>query len=269
MGCSVLMVGCGNMGFAMLKTWAEQAQTGFEFSVLELNEAQHGPIRALGAKVSTDAADFKTTSPFDLVFLAVKPQFMASALEGLNGIVEGKTYISVAAGLPIAFFEAQLGADASIIRTMPNTPAAVGAGAIAMIGNKNVPATALENTETLLNLNGLICHLAHEDQMDAITALSGSGPAYIFHMAECLEQAGIEMGLQEDIARQFARQTVFGAGQLLHQSDQSAADLRISVTSPNGTTQAGLEVLMYESALQKLMIATTKAAENRSKELAQ
>lgn len=268
MRCSVLMVGCGNMGFAMLKTWTEQKSSHYDFTVIEPNLAQHAAISSLGVTVVAAAEALKNSNPFDLVFLAVKPQIMARALDGMKGNAKGKTYISVAAGLPIAFFETYLGTESAIIRTMPNTPAAVGAGAIAMIGNSNVPALALEQTEYLLALNGLVRHVENEDQLDAITALSGSGPAYIFHMAECLEQAGIEMGLSEAIARDFARQTIFGAGKLLHESTEDAADLRKSVTSPNGTTQAGLERLMQDGALEKLILSTTKAAENRSKELA-
>ena len=126
----------------------------------------------------------------------------------------------------------------------------------------------LMEAQALLKLNGLICTVDNEDQLDAITALSGSGPAYIFHMAECLEKAGIEMGLPTEIARDFAQQTILGAGKLMHESDQSFSMLRQSVTSPNGTTQAALEVLMRDDALEKLMIATTKAAQTRSIELA-
>ena len=268
MSCSVLMVGCGNMGFAMLKTWMQQDQLDYDFTVLEPNTERHSEISSLGAQVTENADNLSAIGTFDLVFLAVKPQIMATALEGVKGKIEGKTYVSVAAGLPIQFFEKHLGLETSIIRTMPNTPAAVGAGAIAMIGNKNVSASAIQQAEALLKLNGIVCHVDHEEQIDAITALSGSGPAYIFHMAECLEKAGIDMGLPPEIARDFARQTIFGAGKLMHESNETAATLRQSVTSPNGTTQAALEVLMHQDALQKLISGTTKAAKDRSIELA-
>jgi len=261
------MVGCGNMGFAMLKTWMQQDQLGYDFTVLEPNTERHSEIKALGAKIAKNADNLNEASSFDLVFLAVKPHIMAAALEGVKGKINGKTYVSVAAGLPIQFFEKYLDSTASIIRTMPNTPAAVGAGAIAMMGNENVTPLAIKQAETLLQLNGIVCHVDDEEQIDAITALSGSGPAYIFHMAECLEKAGVDMGLPPQIARDFARQTIFGAGKLMHQSDETAATLRQSVTSPNGTTQAALEVLMHDSALQKLISGTTKAAKDRSIEL--
>lgn len=268
MRCSVLMVGCGNMGFAMLKTWLASPDLDCDFTVIEPNLSLHEDIAALGAQITDTADSIDEHSSFDLVFLAVKPQIMAIALEGIKGKIVAKNYVSVAAGLPIKYFEKHLGADASIIRTMPNTPAAVGAGAIAMIGNQNVSPSAMRQAEELLQFNGIVRHVENEDQIDAITALSGSGPAYIFHMAECLEAAGIAMGLSPEIARDFARQTIYGAGKLMHESDQSATHLRQSVTSPNGTTQAALEVLMNEDALQKLVLATTKAAEERSKELA-
>lgn len=268
MSCSVLMVGCGNMGFAMLKTWLETPELDYSFTVIEPNVSLHEDISASGAKVAPSADHMSENSSFDLVFLAVKPQIMAAALDGIKGKIIAKNYVSVAAGLPIEYFENHLGADASIIRTMPNTPAAVGAGAIAIIGNQNVSADAMRQAEELLKLNGIVRHVEHEDQIDAITALSGSGPAYIFHMAECLESAGIDMGLSPELARDFARQTIYGAGRLMHESNQSATHLRQSVTSPNGTTQAALEVLMKDDALQKLVLETTKAAEERSKELA-
>lgn len=256
------------MGFAMLKTWTQQDSLNYDFTVLEPNTTLHNEISGLGAQVTEKAEHLDDIKVFDLVFLAVKPQIMAVALQGIKGKIDGRTYVSVAAGLPIDFFENHLGISASIIRTMPNTPAAVGAGAIAMIGNKNVSSLAFQQTEALLQLNGIVSHVEREEQIDAITALSGSGPAYIFHMAECLEQAGVDMGLPKEVARNFACQTIFGAGKLMHESDETAATLRKSVTSPNGTTQAALEILMHDGALQKLVSKTTKAAEDRSIELA-
>lgn len=267
MALSVLMVGCGNMGFAMLETWVAASQEDFGFSVIEPNEEAHAKIAALGVTVAASAQALHAEQTFDFVFLSVKPQMMGKAIEGLQGVITGHHYVSIAAGLPCAFFEKYLGADAAIIRCMPNTPAAVNAGALALYANGHVQADALVQVQTLLAHNGMVRMLHDEAQMDAITAISGSGPAYVFHMAECLELAAIELGLAPDLARDFARQTIYGAGALLHQSPESAAHLRKAVTSPNGTTQAGLEVLMQDGALQSLMLATAQAAEKRSEEL--
>lgn len=264
---SVLMVGCGNMGFAMLETWVRARHQDFIFSVIEPNVDAHDKISALGVRVATSAAAFHSDQPFDFIFLSVKPQTMGKAIESLEGAVTGSHYVSIAAGLPITFFEKHLGADAAIIRCMPNTPAAVNAGALALCTNSHVAPDALALIQELLAHNGLVHLLSDEAQMDAITAISGSGPAYVFHMAECLELAAMELGLEPELARDFARQTIYGAGALLHQSPESAAHLREAVTSPNGTTQAGLEVLMRDQALQSLILATAKAAETRSEEL--
>ncbi|MEC9196269.1 MAG: pyrroline-5-carboxylate reductase, partial [Pseudomonadota bacterium] len=180
----------------------------------------------------------------------------------------GTLFVSVAAGTPLAAYEAALGDGSPIVRCMPNTPAAVGQGITALIGNSFVTEEQMSLSEALLQAVGQTVRLEAEAQMDAVTALSGSGPAYVFHMIECLAAAGEAEGLSPELAMKLAQATVAGAGALAEGSDDSPSQLRVNVTSPNGTTQAGLEVLMDEGAgLPPLIRATVKAAADRSREL--
>jgi pyrroline-5-carboxylate reductase len=204
-----------------------------------------------------------------LVLIAVKPQMMGAALPTLAAMGGGRTlFVSVAAGTPLAAYEAALGDGSPIVRCMPNTPAAVGQGITALIGNSFVTEEQMSLSEALLQAVGQTVRLEAEEQMDAVTALSGSGPAYVFHMIECLAAAGEAEGLSPELAMKLAQATVAGAGALAEGSDDSPSQLRVNVTSPNGTTQAGLEVLMDEGAgLPPLIRATVKAAADRSREL--
>ena len=194
---------------------------------------------------------------------------MADALAVLAAMGNGDTlFVSVAAGVTIANYESILGAKTPIIRAMPNTPAAVAKGITAIIGNACADAAQLDQAEALLKAIGQVVRLEGEHQMDAVTGVSGSGPAYVFHMIEALAAAGEAQGLSSDMAMKLAKATVAGAGALAETADETPSQLRVNVTSPNGTTQAGLEVLMNEATgLPPLMVATVKAATERSKEL--
>jgi pyrroline-5-carboxylate reductase len=201
-----------------------------------------------------------------ILLVAVKPQMMAEALPNAVSLGGGHTLVvTVAAGTPIATYEAVLGAGTPVIRAMPNTPAAVGRGITAIVGNAQASAAQMDLAERFLGAVGTVVRLEHEDQMDAVTGVSGSGPAYVFHMVEALAAAAEAEGLAPDLAMQLARATVAGAGELLHRSPESAEQLRINVTSPAGTTAAGLSVLMPE--LTGLMTRTVAAAAGRSREL--
>ena len=203
-----------------------------------------------------------------VLMIAVKPQFMEAALPQVQSFGGGGTLIlSVAAGTPIAAFEAAFGAGSRIIRSMPNTPAAVGKGITAMVGNAEATPEDLDLAQSMLEAIGQVVRLRSEDQIDAVTGISGSGPAYIFYMIATLAAAARAEGLPADMAMQLAKATVAGAGALAEQSDDSPEQLRITVTSPNGTTQAGLEVLMGENGLAQLMRRTVAAATHRSREL--
>ena len=191
------------------------------------------------------------------------------ALPTLAPLGNGDTlFLSVAAGITIATFEEMLGDKTPVIRSIPNTPAAVKQGITAIIGNAQVSETQMQQAETLLSAIGQTVRLETEDQMDAVTGLSGSGPAYVFHMIECLARAGEAQGLAPELAMTLAKATVAGSGALAMQANETPSQLRVNVTSPNGTTQAGLNVLMdEETGFPSLLPRAVKAATKRSEEL--
>lgn len=205
-----------------------------------------------------------------IALIAVKPQMMGAALPSMQALGNGSTvFLSVAAGTQIAAFEATLGAQTPVIRAMPNTPAAVGRGITAIVGNALATEAQLDLAEALLSAVGQVVRLDDETQMDAVTAVSGSGPAYVFHLIETLAAAGEAEGLPADLAMALAKATVGGAGQLAEDAEEAPGQLRVNVTSPNGTTQAALEVLMDETAgFPPLLRRAVKAAADRSRELA-
>ncbi|MCA1286540.1 pyrroline-5-carboxylate reductase [Salipiger bermudensis] len=259
----LVLLGCGKMGSAMLEGWLKRGLPARSVWVMDPHPSDW--LQAQGVNLNAEL-------PADpaIVLVAVKPQMMAEALPVLQPFGNGTTlFLSVAAGVTIASYEATLGADTPIIRAMPNTPAAVGQGITAIVGNTPASETQLAQAEELLSAVGEVVRLETEAQMDAVTGVSGSGPAYVFHMIECLAAAGEAQGLAPELALQLAKVTVAGAGALAMQAAQDPAQLRRNVTSPNGTTQAGLEVLMDEQAgLPPLVKATVAAAADRSRELA-
>lgn len=259
----LVLLGCGKMGSAMLQGWLSDGLP--KNSVWVIDPKPSDWVQSTGVHINTELP----AKPA-IVLIAVKPQMMGDALPAIAAMGNGETlFVSVAAGTPITAFEAALGARSPIIRAMPNTPAAVGQGITAIIGNAHANAAQMDLAEGLLQAVGQVVRLEVEAQMDAVTGVSGSGPAYVFHMIECLAAAGEAQGLAPALAMQLAKATVAGAGALAEAADEPPAQLRVNVTSPNGTTQAGLEVLMDETAgLPPLIAATVKAATDRSKELA-
>lgn len=258
----LVMLGCGKMGSAMLRGWLAAGLSPAATTILDPTPPDW---------LSEDEA-FRVNGslPKDpsVAIIAVKPQIMADAVQSLAGLGGGSTlFVSVAAGIRLAAYEAALGTSSPIIRAMPNTPAAVGKGITALVGNAAVTEDQLQIAETLLSAVGTTVRLPLEEQMDAVTGVSGSGPAYVFHMIEALAAAGEAQGLSPDLAMDLARATVSGAGALAGEASESAAQLRINVTSPAGTTAAGLDVLMPE--LTDLMTRTVAAASDRSRELSQ
>lgn len=258
----LVLLGCGKMGSAMLAGWLEGGLA--PESVWVKDPFPSDWVKAQGVHVNEDLP----ANPA-IVLIAVKPQMMTDALPVLAAMGNGDTlFVSVAAGVTIANYENILGAQTPIIRAMPNTPAAVGKGITAIIGNSNASAAHVDTAQGLLEAIGQVVRLENEGQMDAVTGVSGSGPAYVFHMIEALAAAGEAQGLSAELAMQLAKATVAGAGTLAETADETPAQLRVNVTSPNGTTQAGLEVLMNgKTGLPPLMTATVKAATDRSKEL--
>jgi pyrroline-5-carboxylate reductase len=203
-----------------------------------------------------------------VILLAVKPQIMDDVLPGLAKLAGPQTLIiSIAAGRPIASFEKHLPGGA-IVRAMPNTPASIGRGITAAVANRNVTPVQRALADDMLSAVGKVVWVEDEQLLDAITAVSGSGPAYVFLLTECLAEAGRAAGLDARLADELARATVSGSAALLEASDLSAAELRRNVTSPGGTTAAALEILGGEEGMQKLMTAAVAAATKRGRELA-
>ena len=258
----LVLLGCGKMGSAMLEGWLKQGVPPAAIWVLEPHPSDWLKSTGVHLNVGLPAAPA-------IVLLAVKPQMMGAALPQVTALGNGATvFLSIAAGTTIASFESTFGARTPIIRAMPNTPAAVGRGITAITGNAHASDPDLALAEALLAAVGQVVRLEGEHQMDAVTAVSGSGPAYVFHLIEALAQAGEAEGLPADLAMQLARATVCGAGELAHQATESAAQLRINVTSPGGTTAAALAVLMEpETGLPPLMARAVKAAADRGREL--
>jgi len=258
----LVLLGCGKMGSAMLEGWLKDGLPASSVWVIDPYPSDW--LKSTGVAINGDLPQAPA-----IVLIAVKPQMMGAALPAIAAMGGGGTlFVSVAAGTSIAAYEAALGSASPIVRAMPNTPAAVGRGITAIIGNAQASAAHLDMAEGLLRAVGQVVRLDAEAQMDAVTGVSGSGPAYVFHMIECLAAAGEAQGLAPVLAMKLAKATVAGAGALAEAADETPAQLRVNVTSPNGTTQAGLEVLMDEAAgLPPLMRATVAAATERSKEL--
>lgn len=266
----ILLVGCGKMGGAMLRGWLSRGVAPDNVRVIEPSgEAAEALRQELHVTVLDDAAAIEQSFVPDIVVFAVKPQGMDNIVPTYAGFAaKGAVCLSIAAGRTISYFEAQLGDGAAVIRTMPNTPAAVGRGITAGFANKYVSDAQRIACERLLEAVGDAVWVENEEMIDAVTALSGSGPAYVFLMIECLARAGEAMGLPAAIAAKLARVTVAGSGELARQSEEAACVLRQNVTSPGGTTAAALEVLMADDdGLQRLINRAVDAATRRSREL--
>ena len=267
----ILLAGCGKMGTAMLQGWLAQLDAGLEFTVFDpMLPEDHLACQddRVTAMTTLDPQQFPADQSPDLVVLAMKPQMLPDAMPPLAAISTPKTvFLSIAAGITMDRLKAHLGDDRGIIRTMPNTPAAIGKGITAMIFNNAVDAEMIALTKAMMSVIGAVVELDDESDMDAVTGVSGSGPAYVFLMREALESAGITAGLKPDLAAKLAQATISGAASLMDASAESPSQLRINVTSPAGTTQAALDVLMAENGLHQLMTSAVLAARDRSKEL--
>lgn len=270
----ILLVGAGRMGSALLKGWLAQGVEPDRIFVQEPSPV--GEIAALirDAGIGTGAPPTLPSAPA-VVVLAVKPQAMDDVLASLVALIGRDTLmISIAAGTTIANIARRFAADTAIVRAMPNTPAAIGRGITALYANALVRPEQRDACAALLGAVGETVWLSDEAQMDAVTALSGSGPAYVFLLAECMAKGGEAAGLAPDLAAKLARATVSGAGELLRLSDLDPAELRRNVTSPGGTTAAALRVLMGEAdasdtgPLEAIFREAVKAAALRSRELA-
>ncbi|MEM9791989.1 MAG: pyrroline-5-carboxylate reductase [Pseudomonadota bacterium] len=261
----LVLLGCGKMGTAMLDGWLTAGLPPAAVYVIDPHPtAQLQQLVGSGLNLN----EALPVAPAICV-LAVKPQLMDAALPAVTHMGGGRTLVlSVAAGTPVARFEQAFGAQTPIIRAMPNTPAAIGQGITALVGNAAATERHMGLAEDVFAGIGQSVRLDSEAQIDAVTGLSGSGPAYVFHLVECMAQAGEAEGLPAEMAMKLAVATVAGAGALAAQPGASAAQLRVDVTSPNGTTQAGLEQLMnQQTGLLPLIRRTVAAAAARSRAL--
>jgi len=265
----LVLVGAGNMGGALLAGWLERGLDPRQITVQDPSPSQRIADLLARYQVRVVPELPAGTAPPAVLLMAVKPQIMEQVFVPLAKFAGKDTVVlSVAAGRTIKSFEAHLPKGTSVIRSIPNTPAAVGRGITVATANAHVTAEQKQLCHELLSAVGETAWVDDEALIDPVTAVSGSGPAYVFYLTECLAEAGVTVGLAPDLAQKLARWTVAGAGELLHLSDQTAETLRKNVTSPNGTTYAALQVLMAEEGLQPLMTKAVLAASRRSKELA-
>jgi len=275
---SLLLVGGGRMGTALLDGWLERGLPEASTVVIEPEAERAAALAERGVEVHPEVSDLPEGFDPRVLVLAVKPQVMADVLDELHArLVQPSLVVSIAAGKPLAVFEAAFGSDIPIVRVMPNTPAAIGRGISALFANPATGETDRAAAEALLAAVGDTVWLDSEDDMHAVTALSGGGPAYVFLLVEAMAVAGERLGLDPELAMRLARKTVAGAAALLESSDTTPASLRRAVTSPGGTTKAALDILMPTDAetddeeepmgLAELMTEALAAAAERSREL--
>jgi pyrroline-5-carboxylate reductase len=263
---SFLMIGCGNMGAALLRGWCA---TGALHDYSEINVVKRSLPDAdnviSSVRYYTKLSEILSTP--SIVILAVKPQQLDEVLSGCKTqFGDAPIYLSIAAGKTIASMQSILGANAKIIRAMPNTPTQIGKGITGLAMTKNISVQVHQQVQSLFAAVGMVAWIA-ESEMDAFTALAGSGPAYVLYFMECLAQAAVSLGLAEADADRLARQMVYGAGALAVQSRDSLAMLRENVTSKGGTTEAALKILMQDDALNAIMKTALEAAMKRSREI--
>jgi pyrroline-5-carboxylate reductase len=265
---SVLLVGFGNMGQALVNGWLERGRSAQSIRIVDpepkaLEKAARQGI-AGGASLGAMDTAFRPA----VILLAVKPVQLANALEECARFVGGDAlFVSIAAGKPIGALAAVLGGGAAVVRAMPNTPAAVGRGMTVLVANEHVSAAQRACAEELMAAVGAVEWVADEALMDPVTAVSGSGPAYVFLLIESLAAAGVAAGLDRALAMRLATATVAGAGAYAELAGEEAAELRRRVTSPGGTTEAALAVLMGDDGLRSLLERAVGAATARSREL--
>jgi pyrroline-5-carboxylate reductase len=266
---TLLLAGSGNMGSAMLAGWLEHGLDPRRILVQDPSPPPRAKELLAKHGIAAQPRVTQLSDPPAVIVAAVKPQVMDEVFPPLAKLAGKNTVVlSIAAGRTIAGFEKHLGERAAVVRSMPNTPAAIGRGITVAVGNAHVTPAQRATCDALLRAIGEVAWVDDEGLIDAVTAVSGSGPAYVFYLSECLSEAGVKAGLPRELADRLARCTVAGAGELLHRSDLGADVLRQNVTSPGGTTFAALQVLMRPDGLAKLMGEAVAAATKRSRELA-
>jgi pyrroline-5-carboxylate reductase len=263
---TLVLVGAGKMGSAMLDGWLGRGLDPKKITVIEPQPVK--AVKAL-ARRGVKLNPKNKIGVASAIVIAVKPQSAPEALPPLARYIDKATLVlSIMAGRTIGFLEKSLPTGTAIVRAMPNTPAAIGRGISVAVANAKISKRQRKQASDLLAAIGKVEWVLDEALMDAVTALSGSGPAYIFLLAECMARAGVAAGLPPDLATRLARETVAGSAELLHRSDIDAATLRQNVTSPGGTTAAALEVLMGPGGFDQLLTQAIDAATRRSRDLA-
>jgi pyrroline-5-carboxylate reductase len=264
---SLILVGAGKMGGSMLEGWLKVGMKPEGVTVIDPHPSEEMTRFCRNNGLALNPAN--PAAP-EVLVLAIKPQMLDEAASALNGFLGPQTLIiSILAGKTIGDLRSRLTAAGAVVRAMPNLPASIGRGATGAAVSDEVSEEQRLTAHALLSSNGIVEWLPSEDMIDAVTAVSGSGPAYVFHLVECLAEAGTAAGLPPDLAQRLARATVTGAGELLFQSDLPPATLRQNVTSPGGTTAAALEVLMRDpDGMKALMKEAVAAAKRRAEELA-
>ncbi|MDX2264254.1 MAG: pyrroline-5-carboxylate reductase [Hyphomicrobiales bacterium] len=262
-GVRIVLIGAGRMGGALLRGWLATGVSGADIAVIEPH-----PTPDLAALMHSNGVGSMPAPGAGVIVLAVKPQMMDAALDAHKSLFgEATVALSIAAGRTMASIEARVRAGLAVVRAMPNTPAEIGRAVTAAVSSADASDEQKARCHALLAAVGDVVWLADEAQMDAVTAISGSGPAYLFHFVECLTAAAVDLGLPADVAATLARATASGAGELLRQSPETPARLRENVTSPGGTTAAALAVLMAEPGLRDLLADAARAAALRAREL--
>lgn len=261
----IAFMGAGNMAEALINGFIKSSLVPCRnICASDINTKRLSYIKKkfkIGIKDSVDAVKSS-----DIIFLAVKPKDVGTLLEQIKDqITSHKLIISIAAGITTKYIEKVLGKKAAVIRTMPNTPALVGAGAISVCGGRYAGKKDIETAVKLFSSSGTVVVLK-ESKIDAVTAVSGSGPAYVFYLAQAMEQAGVNIGLPKDIARKLTYKTIFGAGKMLTELSDDAENLRKKVTSPGGTTEAAINSMSKDKFLD-IVIEAVKKAEKKAKEL--
>jgi pyrroline-5-carboxylate reductase len=266
-GQRLLLVGCGKMGSALLQGWLNAGLNATQFYVQEPNP--DAALSDLGVHLNVETAALKEAKP-SVIILAIKPQLAVEVLPPIALLAAPEILVvSLMAGVSINTMSDLLGGEAAFVRTMPNTPAAMGEGMTALYASSGTQDTQKETAQALLSAVGQTVWLDNEKTIDAVTAVSGSGPAYVFHMVEALAAAAVNLGLPQDMAAQLAAQTVIGSAAMLRDDGADPRQLRVNVTSPGGTTEAALDVLMGDTGgLVDLMRRATQAAAARAGELA-
>ncbi|NND49999.1 MAG: pyrroline-5-carboxylate reductase [Rhizobiales bacterium] len=264
----IVLIGAGRMGGALLEGWIAHQLNPSAITVLDPApaEAVRAKAEPQGVRFVSDGTGLDRAS---IIILAVKPQIMGGVMANLGAIADGDTLaLSIAAGQTIGDIESGLGHGGAVVRAMPNTPAAIGHGMTVLVANGATSDAQRAAAEGLMQSVGVVEWVEDEALMDAVTAVSGSGPAYVFHLAECLAEAGVAAGLDQRLAARLAQETIAGAGALVAAASEAPSTLRENVTSPGGTTEAALKVLMAEDGLAQLMRRAVMAATRRGRELA-